>query len=59
MPELKFEVSPSVWQKFQRISGDIKRDPNEVETELIEKAYEEFSKPQETPVTETQEKPAE
>ena len=42
--EIKVEVEPSVWQKFEQISNDIGKDRNKVFTELVEKAHAEFEK---------------
>ena len=45
--EIKVDVSPDIWQKFEQMSGDIGRDRNEVFTELVKKAHAEFEKQKE------------
>jgi predicted DNA-binding protein len=42
--EIKFEVPDEVWQKFERLSGDIGKDRNQVFTEIVEKAYADLQK---------------
>jgi hypothetical protein len=42
--EIKFDVSPETWQRFEQISGDIGKDRNEVFAELVQKTHAEFQK---------------
>jgi len=53
--EMKFDVPPTIWQKFEQMSGDIGRDRTEVITEIIEKAYTEFKAAEEVPVATSEE----
>jgi hypothetical protein len=42
--EIKVDVEPHIWQKFEQISGDIGKDRTAVLSDLIEKAHKEFTK---------------
>jgi len=49
--EIKVEVKPEIWKKFEEMSGDIGKDRTEVLSDIIEKAHKEFTKEAEKPVT--------
>jgi hypothetical protein len=40
--EIKVDVDPHVWQKFEQMSGDVCKDRSIVLSDMIEKAHAEF-----------------